>query len=274
MVRVEDNSWPARLAGEQREWLVQELIAWRDRPTIIAHHAPILAVGDDYHDKWSGSNAAEATALFAQHGVLAAITGHWHRTGEWEVGGVRVVNTGALAGWQWNGIPPHYCFPTRPGYRLFCYADGELRTVWREGSFWQMPPPAIQATLEWVGPAHTGGPRPQVRAPLVCGTVRLTAKAFALQGAVESVEFSLRRGDWRAMQQVFSGLWSEWEAEMSADDVRPGGPYPVAVRARLGDRVAYDAVPVTATERDSAPSWSAPALPGPDQLWELFYEPG
>jgi hypothetical protein len=273
LLRTSDGGWQARLGDEQSEWLAAELAA-ATGSVIVAHHAPILPIGDTFHDTWAGSNAPDALALFQGHGVIATITGHWHRNGEWFAEGLRVINSGSLAGWQWNGIPPHWCFPTRPGYRLFCHDGGALRTCWREGSYWQTPAPEVQVALEWIGPAHTGGPRPQVRAPLVSGQARLVAKAFALGSAVERVEWSPRRGEWRPMQRVFHGLWSEWEAELAANEFRPGGPYPLAVRAAAGNHEAYDGVPVITSERDSGASFAPAALPGVDQVWEMFYPPG
>ncbi|MBC7287948.1 MAG: hypothetical protein H5T86_07870, partial [Armatimonadetes bacterium] len=236
--------------------------------------APLLPTGEDFHDVWAGSNGREALELFNRHGVLAAITGHWHRVGEWQAHGLRVINTGALVGWQWTGIPPHYCFPVRPGYRLFWFGGGWLRTFWREGSYWMKEAPRAQVWLEWIGEVHTGGPRPQVRSATVSAPTRLVAKAFVLGGRVEAVEFSAARERWESMEPVFEGLWSEWEISLDPSRLRPGGPYPLCVRAVVDGKVAaYDAVPVSIAERESGVLAPSPATPGPEFVWELFYKP-
>ena len=132
--------------------------------------------------------------------------------------------------------------------------------------------PGLQVNLELVGGVHTGGPRPQVRKVTVAGRATIVAKAFSLSGNVEAVEFSLVRGRWHSMQKVFDGLWSEWEAEIEPEALRPG-EYTLVVRAASGRWQAYDAVPVQVSERDAAPYCTAAAVPGPDSLFELFYPP-
>ncbi len=270
--RQPDGSWRAELADETREWLEDKLHS-AVSAVAVAHHAPILPIGGDFHDVWAGSNAGQVLELFRDCGVVACITGHWHRCGEWTAGGVRVINTGPLCGWQWNGVPPHHCFPLRPGYRLFCWDGAELRTFWRDGAWWMAPAPAVQVTLESIGGAHTGGPRPQVRPPMVCQRAEVVAKAFCLGGQVQRVEISLQRGRWEPMKLRWRGLWSEWVAEIGADELRPPGPYVVAVRAMCDAGQAIDSVPVFIAERDSTPSATARALPGADQLFALFYPP-
>lgn len=274
VIRDGEARWPARLGEEQRRWLEAQVRAAGQRPIIVAHHVPILPVNGDYHDKWAGSDANEVVRLLQGYGVVATITGHWHRTGEWRVGGLRVITTGALCGWQWTGVPPHLCFPTRPGYRLFCYRDGELHTFWREGSYWQQPAPVAQVTLESVGGVHTGGPRPQVRPPTVTGCVELVAKSFVMGGDAQAVEWSFRRGEWQAMRRTWRGLWDEWQAQVDTRQLRPWGPYTLAVRLIVDGRtVAVDAVPVTVAERDASPFSAAAALPGAEMVWAMFYPP-
>ncbi len=274
ILRLPEEGWPARLGDEQGQWLTSELAACAGRAVVVGHHVPILPLDDEYHDKWRVSRAGEVLELFREHGVLATITGHWHRCCEWYANGVWVINTGALAGWQWTGIAPHYGFPTLPGYRLFFYDGRELRTFWRDGAYWQVPPPDAQVTLEKVGGVHTGGPRPQVRPPTVAGPVKLLAKAFVRGGRAEAVEWSYQRGDWRPMTRTFDGLWSEWEYELNYRELRPWGPYTFSVRLRMDGRDrALDAVPVTIAERDAGPFCAAGTLPGAEQLWSSFYPP-
>ena len=267
----QSSAWRAHASQEKLEWLAAELAT--EQPTIVAHHIPTLPIGDDFHDQWSGSNAAEVLDLFRERHVLATITGHWHRNGEWPARGVRVINTGALCGWQWTGTPPHYCFPTRPGYRLFHF-DGTLRTLWREGSYWQTPAPGVQVALEWIGPAHTGGPRPQVHPVEVAGRCRLRATAYSTGEAVERVEWSLVHRDWRQMVRTYHGLWSEWEAELDPKECRAAGELICCVRCRTkGNQEAYDQVPVRIAPRDSSPKTDASARACAETLFEMHYAP-
>ncbi len=267
----EQDVWDAGATREQLEWLDAELSV--PQPCVVAHHIPILPIGDDFHDKWRGSNAPEVLELMRRHRVLAAITGHWHRNGEWDAGGTRVINTGSLAGWQWTGTFPHCTFPTRPGYRLFHY-DGTLHTLWREGSYWQTPAPTPQVTLEWIGPAHTGGPRPQVRPVEVAGPCNMRATAYSMAGRVESVEWSVASRQWHKMTMVYDGLWSEWEAALEPEMLRTGGEAICCVRCRDAEgRLAYDEVPIRFEQRDPTAAGGAPAHASGEMLFELFTSP-
>ncbi len=258
---------------EKARWL-EDALAGAPGPVAVAHHAPILPVGDAFHDCWLAEDANRALDLFRRHHVLALITGHWHRNGEWEAAGVRVINTGALCGWQWTGIPPHHCFPTRPGYRLFAWDGRDLRSLWREGSYYRKPAPRCQVTLQWVGPAHTGGPRPQVHPVEVSGPCRLKALAYAPAGTVAGVEWSLYHGQWQPMAQTYAGLWSEWEADLDPRALRPAGELVCCVRAHTAaGPAAVDAVPLTFGCRDSASCAPAPAYQRAERVFELFYPP-
>jgi len=270
--RKGDATWWAHAPDETLCWLDAELSS-ASVPCIVAHHVPMLALGDGFHDQWSGSNAPAVLEVLGKHDVIALITGHWHRNGEWQVGGMRVINTGALAGWNWTGTPPHYCFPTRPGYRLFCL-DGQLRTLWREGSYWDAPAPACQVTLEWVGAAHTGGPRPQVHPVEVSGRCCVRVTAYSPNSDIASVEWSTAQGQWEPMTPLWQGVWSEWEAVLDPGAVRPAGELVCCVRARSSAGAqAYDHVPVRFGQRDSSAKVSAVSYPLAERLFELFYCP-
>jgi len=271
--RKPEGGWWAHPEDAALAWL-EEQLSTTDLPCLVAHHVPILPVGDDYHDQWAGSNASEVLALLTQRNVVATVTGHWHRNGEWDADGVRVINTGALAGWNWTGTPPHYCFPVRPGYRLLHYDGAQLRSFWREGSYWTGPAPDRQVTLEWIGPAHTGGPRPQVHPAEVSARVTLKANAYAPNDEIASVEWSVTHKEWAPMTRVFSGVWSEWEAELDPAALRPAGELICCVRARTADgKEAFDEVPVRFGQRDSSAMNTLPAYPLAETLFELFYCP-
>jgi predicted phosphodiesterase len=272
--RQPEGGWRAELRGEQREWLEEELEVAEGKPIVVVQHCPPLPVGGDYHDQWRNSNADELLGLLSRDNVLAMVTGHWHRNGEWLAGGVRVINTGALCGWQWNGIPPHRCFPTRPGYRLFHF-DGEgIRSFWRDGSYWETPAPKVQVSLVRVGDAHTGGPRPQVRPIEVFARTTLHVTAYSRGGRIAKVEWSIERGRWKPMSLTFDGLWSEWEAQIDPIEERALGEHVCVVRAEeVGGNKAYDAVPIKLAERECTPMSSASAQAGRETVFEMFYPP-
>ncbi len=268
--RTADGGWQARLTGETGEWLEARLGEWPEGRTVVAFHAPIREEAGDFHDVWRGSNAAELLELLRRRQVLAAITGHWHRTGEWNVRGVRMINAGALVGWQWTGIPPYHAFPVRPGYMLYHYHDGRLRAFWRELA-WQEQYGRDQAGIVSVGGVAIGGPRPQVCPPHLFSRVSFTAATCSPAGPAQAVEWSIRRGEWRPMQLEYSGLWQEWSAVLDPAALRPG-EHILAVRSRRGGRVAaYDAVPFSCGEHRSPPPLAV--VPGRERVFELFYLP-
>ena len=273
----EPHQWRAKIRPELFDWLREGLESWPPfRPVILSFHAPILLLEEGrYADVWERS-AGELLKMLSERNVLALIAGHWHRNSEWtlKAGGnpVRLIATGSLMGQQWTGIPPHYWFPTRPGYRLFCIRDGELYTFWRE--LWTQ----VQANLVWAGPVHTGGPRPQVRPIKVFSQLKLTAKGYGLEEKIAGMDWGLcastpdklgrarwRALWWRPMEKVFDALWSEWETEFNPLDADPGN-YVLIVRARTNSAAsAYDAVPVEVSREPS----SVPAEAGPEMVFEL-----
>ena len=267
--RPDGDGWHAFLPPEELAWL-DEKLGEHAGPAVVGWHAPILAEGADFHDNWRGSNASEVLALLRKHGVLALISGHWHRFGEWEVEGVRVINSGALCGWQWVGFPPYYSFPLRSGYTMYCYRGGRLDCSWRE-LFSQEMRPGLQVSLVRAGPAHFGGPRPQVRPAHICLPVEIEAHTWSLEQPAERVEWRCPGGSWQPMKRVEAGLWDIWRAVFDPREVGAGSRV-LAVRARVGDRVlAYDAAPVEVAEADSPPL--AAAVAGRERVFELFYPP-
>jgi 3',5'-cyclic-AMP phosphodiesterase len=272
--RQSDGSWSAGLEDEQHEWLSGELDGASGAPILIAQHSPILRTGDDYHEYWRASNAPELLALLAKHNVLAMLTGHWHRNAEWTEHGIRIINTGALCGWQYNDTPPHFCFPTRPGYRLLHFDGETLRTFWRDGSYWNMAAPTVQVVARDIDGAYSGGPRPQVRTLEISGRSTLTALAYADEGTVDRVEWSLTRDDWRPMTRTFDGVWSEWTAEINPAEFRTIGEHVCIVRVIMATQdKAYDAIPVRLAERECAAPMSSAAHTGRETVFELFYRP-
>ncbi|NCO37906.1 MAG: hypothetical protein COZ06_31265 [Armatimonadetes bacterium CG_4_10_14_3_um_filter_66_18] len=268
--RQPDGAWKAIVPPEQMDWLDSQLAGAEGRTKLVAYHAPILPEGDNYHDNWRDSNADEFLALLRGHDVRSMITGHWHRCGEWTVGGVQTINAGALTGWQWTGIPPYWSFPVRPGYRLFHFDAGVLRTFWRELGSQEMRAPA-QIGLVHVGGVHTGGPRPQVRPVSVFASVPLHVQTWSSEAPVDSVEWSVAHGDWRPMTATWDGLWTDWEAQLDWQQVRAGECTCVVRARRDGRPVAYDAVPLTVSEWHSPPM--ANAVPQRERVFELFYVP-
>jgi 3',5'-cyclic AMP phosphodiesterase CpdA len=270
--RQEGRNFRPQADAETLQWLDGELSGGPEA-CLVAHHVPMLPLGDGFHDGWPAKEARAALEIMASRKVLAAVTGHWHRNGEWEAFGVRVINTGALCGWQWTGTPPHYSFPTRAGYRLLAY-DGILRSFWRDGSYWDMPGPWPQVTLAFVGPAHTGGPRPQAHTIEVSGPCTLRAQTFTLDDSVETVEWSVAHGQWVPMERTYQGVWNDWEAQLDPQRIRTSQDVVLCVRARTASgREAFDQVPLSIGERDCSARVQQPAIARAEKLFELWYKP-
>ena len=269
--KPDGDGWHAHLPPDQLEWFADQLDGRKDAPVIAAFHAPILPEGDDWHDTWSGSNAGEVLDVLRDANVTAAITGHWHRVNEWTVRGVRIVNVGALVGWQWTGMPPYNAFPVRSGYMLYHLDErGTLRSFWREIGIMEERP-SVQVSLVRVADVHTGGPRPQVRPPHILGRARLLVQTCAPGGSVDAVEWSIHARDWRPMRRGFCSVWEEWEADLDPIDFR-AGRHILSVRAlRDGRPVAYDAVPIFLPEYRTPPHTLAFA--DTEMVFELFYTP-
>ncbi|OGV67004.1 MAG: hypothetical protein A3K19_29555 [Lentisphaerae bacterium RIFOXYB12_FULL_65_16] len=268
--RKPGGGWHARVDPEMAAWLESQLAAWPNGKSAVVFHAPILEEAGDYHDNWKGTNAPEFLELMRRHEVQALITGHWHRVNEWRIGGVRLINSGALCGWQWTGIPPYWSFPVRAGYMLYSFDGQTLRSFWRE-LYSQEMRPEVQVNLVWVGPVHTGGPRPQVRPAEVFSRLTLTAHTCRLGGPVDAVEWSLCNGQWLPMRCTYHGIWQEWQAELDPHQFRAGEQV-LSVRALLnGTPKSYDAVPVRLAEASSPPLCAA--IAGREQVFELFYTP-
>jgi hypothetical protein len=264
------KDWKAMMSPAKRAWLEQAFRESHGRPVVVAQHAPPLPINRNYHDVWRDSNADELLDFLRQHKVLSVITGHWHRNGEWTARGVRIINTGPLCGFQYNGVAPYWCFPTRPGYRLFHWDGEQLRSFWRDGSYWKRPAPTVQVALTHIGEAHTGGPRPQVRQVIIGGPATLRAAAYASKGQVASVEWSICEGSWRPMRRVFDGPWSEWEDVLDPNELRVLGSQTAVVRANTKAPAAYDAVPIELTERDCFVNQCS-AITSREMVYELFY---
>lgn len=268
--KPDGSGWQARLNAEELAWVDARLAEWTEGRAIAAFHAPILEEGESFHDSWRDSNAAELLAIFRRHGTVAALTGHWHRVNEWTVRGVRVINSGALVGWQWTGIPPYYSFPVRAGYMLYHYDSGKLRRCWREVGQ-QEQDSTVQVLVDTIGGVHVGGPRPQVRPPHVFMCVPFRVQTCAPAQRIEAVQWSLSHGQWQAMEPTFDGIWQDWEAVLDPAQFR-AGEHILAVRALVEGRPrAYDAIPVHLSEAKSPPA--VPVLSGREQVFELFYTP-
>ena len=262
---LEEGKWLAAIEGEQLEWLKRELDRAKveGKGAIVALHPPPRRMGGEYLDQWRGSNADEFLSVLREAKVLALLTGHWHRTWEWTEGGVRVVNTGALCGWQWNGFPPFYGFPTRPGYRLFWLDSEELRTFWRD---LYCP---VQVSLVKLGEANFMGPRPQARRPVLRGRARLLAQAFGMRAEAVEALLQVDEGPWRPMEPTWRGLWTDFEATLDAAEI-PEGEHVLTVKAIFDDgSEAFDHAPLLVSHAPSGESVEE----GPELLFAPFVGP-
>lgn len=265
--RSSEGKWYERM--EDLSWLDERLKEWSPKPSLLTRHSPSMG---------PCKQTDKLLDILSKHNVIGILTGHMHFNNEWLINTgdgkkVRLINTGSAMGQQWTNIPPYRYFPTRPGYRMLSFYEGKLRSFWREIRIEE------QANLVWIGPVHTKGPRPQVLSVEVFSKVQILAQSFARIGEIIEMEWCLcsECGQigwkilhaWSPMNRIFSGLWSDWEAELNPEGFNPG-QYALVVRAKSNrSRFAYDAVPIII----SAGRSSIPAKPGRDIVFELFLLP-
>ena len=258
------GGWHSSVNKETMNWLKKELRLAGRQPIIIVFHSPITVLKDGhYAGTWHDTNVDEFLFLLSNYNIVAMITGHRHRDEEGKVGKFLQIQSGSLFGYQWNALPPHYWFPVRPGYRIFRLDGSQLHSFWRELRT------DAQVNLVWAGQAHTMGPRPMVRPPIISSDVRLLAKAYGVKEKIIKVEYSLEDKKWYLMQKCFDKLWSEWEANFCIKGIEQG-THVLVVRAHTSKRImAYDSIPLV-INRDSL---SVAAYPGPETVFELITFP-
>ena len=211
------------------------------------------------------------------------------------------INTASLGGFLWNGI---YNFPVKPGYRIFHWDGRQLRSFWREGSYWTLPPQTtpetkkcisfptptysnydnmlwpemnyenVQISLTGISGVWTGGPRPIIRPMHIFAGATLQVDTFSKHFEIESVSWSLDDRDWHPMRKVWSGLWEQWEADFHPEEYR-NGEYLCRVRAEVkgGSNAEFtDSVPVIVCPRN-APRCISPVVAGNLQTYQTFHFP-
>lgn len=94
----------ADLEAEQFAWMKARLKEYGKKADhiFIFHHCPVVSTSIDEEDNYSNfpePYRSKYLKLFADHGVDAVFTGHYHRSAELQVDGVQLVNCGAC------GIP-------------------------------------------------------------------------------------------------------------------------------------------------------------------------
>lgn len=249
-------TWHRAIRQEELAWLEQCLAGAGDKPAVVGFHSPLLLDESHYMAPYTGENVVQLLELLARYRVLGLITGHWHLNAEWQSqpGNVRIINTGALCGWSWNGVPPQPRFGLRSGYRLFRVCNGELQTIWRD---LEMPTQVSLATIDGI---HMLGPRPQVRTMEIGRQVSLQVQAMSLQYEVRYVEWAMcyvtkvdavgretwvvHESGWQPLHQRSAHLWSDWEGRLDPAGL-PEGSAMLMIRARQDDTaLAYDTVPV------------------------------
>ena len=302
--RLKDG-WFSEFTAEDEAWLTAELEDAKKRGLHVVagvHNPPDFR--NSYTSdctRWTNADTEKLFDLLAAYGVKALLSGDYHVSDRWESRGVVSINTASLSGFIWNGM---YNFPVKPGYRLFHWDGRTLRTFWREGSYWNLPPcrektqkfcisfppytyrrsgdrwwPLLdyekaQVSLTSVGGVWTGGPRPIVRPLHVFDRTTIQVDTFSQLVKIDGVSWSLNENDWRPMRKVWSGVWEQWEADFDPDEFR-NGEYLLRVRAEIaGDTEGFmDEVPVTLCGPRNAPRNQTPVIAGPMQMRQTFRTP-
>ena len=300
------NSWSSEFTDDDRFWLENELedAKKRNLHVVAGIHNPADFRGKYISSctRWSNEDTEKLFDLLAGYGVKALISGDYHVSDRWESRGLLNINTASLSGFIWNGMNN---FPVKPGYRIFNWDGENLRTFWREGSYWTLPPVQTsetkkcisfptptykeyngmlwqsmyyenaQISLNSIGGIWTGGPRPIVRPMYIFDKTILQAQTFSQHLEIESVSWSLNENDWHPMHKVWNGIWDEWEADFDPDDFR-NGEYLCRVRAEIKggcDAIFMDAVPVILCGPRNAPRGTDPVVSGALQVHQTFRIP-
>lgn len=293
------DGWKVALEEADYQWLTNELESANNKNIIVAIHNPPSSESHSY-SRWSEEDATRFLQLLAKYNVKAVISGDYHVNDEWEREGVKIVNTGPLVGMFYNGQGN---FPIKPGYRIFHWDGKTLRSFWREGSYWTLPPDKekkqmycaefplysfcqrqnlwwpiplyerIQVTITAFDNAGTGGPRPIVRPMHVFGKTVIKADVFSQHLDTIAMEWSLDNENWYPMTKVWHGLWQQYEAEFDPSSLR-NGEYLCKVRATGSDKsYYYDAVPVVICGPRNAPRVKEAVFAGATQLFNTMLTP-
>ncbi len=119
-----------RLAGEELEFLAQQLVREPDAPTVIFMHHPPVPVGCAWLDAQRVANAAELEAILDRHrNVRALFTGHVHQEFHVRWAGTEVYTAPATC-FQFRPQSAGFALDDRPpGYRwIELRPDGSLAT--------------------------------------------------------------------------------------------------------------------------------------------------
>lgn len=297
--RNKEGKWSNIFSDSDYAWLENELASAGTRRTVVCIHNPPSS--DSHHySRWSKEDGARLLSLLAKYHTVALISGDYHANDEWESSGVKIINSGALAGFFWTGQGN---FPIKPGYRIFAYEDGVLRNFWREGSYWPLPPTPeenqlycgelplyatmqragqwwsvphyerIQISLTNFGGVGTGGPRPVVRPMYIFDKTTISAQVFSQHLEIASVNWSVFNNEWHPMERVWNGIWSEYQADFDPSSWR-NGEYLCKVQAIGADGSKYyDTIPVIICGPRNAPRVDAPVFAAPTQVFHTMRTP-
>lgn len=294
-----EKGWVVAPTEADFQWLESELESAGNKNIIVAIHNPPSSESHNY-SRWSDKDAVRLLKLLARYKVKALISGDYHVNDEWEREGVRIINTGALVGMFYNGLGN---FPLKPGYRIFHWDGETLRSFWREGSYWTLPPDKekkqmycgefelysfckrqnmwwpiplyerVQVSLTAFGNALTGGPHPIVRPMHVLGKTVIKADAFSQHIDITAVDWSIDNEHWFPMTRVWEGIWQHYEAEFDPAPLR-SGEYLCKVRATGSDGSKYyDVVPVIICGPRNAPRISESVFAGATQFCQTMLPP-
>ncbi|MCX6993691.1 MAG: metallophosphoesterase [Kiritimatiellaeota bacterium] len=243
-------------------WLEAELAGDEKTPKFIGYHIPVLPAKGGYIG-WR--NADKFLNLIGKYNIIALISGHRHRNAEDKIGNnITQIQTGPLAGFQWTGLPPHYWFPVRAGYRMFRLEGNKIFSFYKEVGV------KNQVNLEHIGRAHTQGPRPQVRPAVIHGDLTISTQAYSEESRIKKVEYSLKNDKWQPMVKYFDDVWSEWQADLALKKLNNGFDVIVVRSVNGNDEYAYDSVPVLIRKDPSDPE---SVVSGPETVFELITQP-
>jgi Calcineurin-like phosphoesterase len=255
--KVDEFSSKNTFDEEYSAWLSTELEKVSPgQALVIGYHIPIIPIKKSY----TGWDNAEQFLDLLQGYNVTCISGHRHRNDENMINGIRQIQTGSFAGFQWNGMGPHYIFPVRAGYRIFQVKDSKLCSFYKEIGV------EDQVVLETINGIHTMGPRPKIRPVILHSDTVLNIKTYSTDSEFTELEYTLGNKKWTSLSKTNSALWEEWEGIVPYDKFHKKFNI-ITIRGTLANsKMAYDSVPVHIRERND----SLPAEGGPEMTFELM----
>lgn len=138
---TEDRNYEGRVDAQQLEWLRSDLTAQpKGVRIVVVTHIPLVTAMQCYEpESWLNTphnwtfvvNGREVLRILRDYNVLAVLQGHSHVFEQIDLGGVRFISTGAVAGADWRGS----FLGTPEGYSEIFISESHVEARYRTYGF-------------------------------------------------------------------------------------------------------------------------------------------